>query len=257
MAGASRSIRYLSAVLAVTTAVALALLWVSLGTKKISEAASWLELATQIIPSLIAALVAYAAVYFILERQGIFHAGSAEERSSKVARELFEYAHGDPSRGPGAEYDLSGRWRMWDWRHDNLEDRKLAFSENAQIYQDGRDVWGTFSTLQGPKKDDKPTKSYYSFKADLAGDILTGTWWQIKDKNPWKGAFQFKFIPGTGGREIMIGQWVGYKSDRTEINGGAWEWARPGRPLPSETAGVGTDDEDGDLATGSPAGSDS
>ncbi|MDY7094987.1 MAG: hypothetical protein SX243_18595 [Acidobacteriota bacterium] len=257
MAGAGKAIRYLSAVLAVTTATALAILWVSLGTKSISEAASWLELVTQIVPSLIAALVAYAAVYFILERQGVFHAGSAEERYSRIAKELFEYAHGDPSRGPGAEYDLSGRWRMWDWRHNNVEDRKLAFSESAQIYQDGRAVWGVFSTLQGPKRNGQPTKSYYSFKADLAGDILTGTWWQIKDKNPWKGAFQFKFIPGTGGREIMVGQWVGYKSDRTEINSGHWEWARPGHLLPSERAGVGTSYEARDLATDSSAVSDS
>lgn len=246
MAGKNRSIRYLSALLAIATATALIFLWLSLGARTIGDTDSWIDLVTQVIPSLVAALVAYAAVYFVLERQGLFHPVSVEERSSRIAQELFEYAHGDSDRGSGAEHDLSGRWRMWDWRHDHLEDRELAFSENAQIHQDGRVVWGTFSTLQGPKKNGKPTKSYYSFKADLMGDILTGTWWQTKDRNPWRGAFQFKFIPGTGGREVMKGQWVGYKSDRTEINSGHWEWARPGRPLPSEKYAANSKDEDRD-----------
>ena len=232
------SIKYLSALLAGATALLLGFIFVSLGHKDPPN--RWLLLALQVIPSLIAALVAYAAIYFVLEMQGISLNASIEEKSQLIANKLFKYQYGDPKRKPITEHDLRGHWRLQDWRHGHPEDIELAFSEDVQIYQDGPLVWGTFSTLQGRDKDNKPSPSEYAFHADLEGDILTGRWWQRNDKSPWKGVFQFKVIPGNLDREVMDGCWAGFNFDKTKINSGAWEWARAGQQFPSERCAKGS-----------------
>lgn len=235
MSTSSNPARYLSALLAGALAAALALLFLLIKDGELPVRMSGLVLQT--IPSLIAALVAYVAIYFILEKQGIFLSASIEQRSRVIASELFKYQYGNPRQAPASGHDLSGRWKFQDWRHGHPEDKERARSEDAQIYQDGSAVWGTFSTLQGPIKDGTPTPSRYAFYSDLEGDILTGRWWQIGEKSPWKGAFQFKVIPGVFDREVMEGCWVGFSHDKVKINSGYWEWARPGQSFPSERSG--------------------
>lgn len=226
-------IKYLSAILAVVVAALLAFVFAYVA----NDPDPWPRLLLQVIPSLIAALAAYAAVYFFLEAQGVSLTESAQQRSARIARECFKYQYGDHFCRPGKELDLTGQWKMRDWRHGHPEDREWAYSEDAYIYQDGSRVWGTYSTRQGIDEDGNPAPSPYAFHGDLEGDILTGRWWQTEEKAPWKGVFQFKVVPGNLGREVMEGQWVGFRYDKAKINSGIWEWARPDQPFPSERSG--------------------
>jgi hypothetical protein len=65
-------------------------------------------------------------------------------------------------------------------------------------------------------------------KVRLRGKIsenkLTGYWYDTDDRSGYFGAFQF--VMHTKGRQ-MLGKWVGFSSDKTNVRHGEWELLIP------------------------------
>ncbi len=222
--------RYLTAILAFALAIILS--FVFLFIKGGWSSANWISLFSQMIPGLVGGLLAYTVLFFALEKQGIILGPSDEQTAKGISKELLKYLHGQPNQASSSVHDLTGKWKTQDWRHDQPEDKKDSYTDDAEIFQSGLVVWGKFSTMQGPMEDGKRTP--YAFYGDLESDILTGRWWQIGGSSPWKGAFQFKITPSPFKKETMEGCWVGFSRDKAKINMGYWEWARPDNKFPSE-----------------------
>lgn len=110
---------------------------------------------------------------------------------------------------------LAGTWHMRDWRDDVPDDRFETETDDARLYQVGKQVWGTFTSRNRT----------YELSGRVEPDSLfTGTWSEPFSGIAWRGAFQFQIHYKA---RTMSGLWIGISKNGEKINSGPWEWKRP------------------------------
>ncbi len=196
------------------------------------------RLTNDVLPSLVATLLAAAFALFFADRLYRTHAQQVKAR--------------DLSSGV---VSLAGSWKLRDWRHDHNEDyerrhakpeppddmgwyrsreqhrkaeeaddRRWKHSEDVRVDQVGDSVEVYFSHR------DSDLKNLVRYRIDgrLHGRILTGEWKEICATTDtfWFGTVQL-LVVGEGDRKTgksMLGRWTGTHSSSGTIRCGVWEF---------------------------------